>query len=366
MGLENRMSDWLRSASMVRSGRRKRAKKRSRLTLELELLEDRVVLSSLSLSTTPGGTVILGSGVNLTDSATLSGGSSPTGSITFTLTAPGGSTVDTERVTVSGDGTYNTPNGFLPTTAGTYEWAASYSGDLSNNSVASVAAETVSPASPSLVTTPSPSTATLGTAVSDGGKLLGNALSFAAGGNTGTTPIALLATEDGNNNVADVERTLAAYGGFSLTSIEVEDSTPTLATLENYKAVLVWSDFGFNNPTQLGNVLASYVNAGGGDVIAWSADSTFSSSIAPTGTWVSGGYSPYVYGYTYSPANATIGKGDLPSSPVMKGVTNFDIGPGFGEGGFAAEVSLAPGATDIADLTSGYSLAAEMTGFPRL
>jgi len=121
MRLEHWTSDSLNSASMVRSGRRKRAKKRSRLKLELELLEDRVVLSSLSLSTTPGGTVILGSGVNLTDSATLSGGSSPSGSITFTLTAPGGSTVDTERVTVSGDGTYNTPNGFLPSTPGTYE-----------------------------------------------------------------------------------------------------------------------------------------------------------------------------------------------------------------------------------------------------
>jgi len=217
MRLEHWMSDSLNSASMVRSGKRKRAKRRGRLKLELELLEDRVVLSSLSLSTTPGGAVILGSGVNLTDSATLSGGSSPTGSITFTLTAPGSTTVDTERVTVSGDGTYNTPNGFLPSTPGTYEWAASYSGDPNNNSVASVAAETVNPASPSLVTTPSPTTATLGTAVSDGGLLLGNALSYAAGGNSGKTPIALLGADE-TNDVADVESTLAAYGGFSVTS----------------------------------------------------------------------------------------------------------------------------------------------------
>jgi hypothetical protein len=48
----------------------------------------------------------------------------------------------------------------------------------------------------------------------------------------------------------------------------------------------------------------------------------------------------------------------------MKGVTAFAIGSGGGGGGFAGEVSLAPGATDIADLTSGYSLAAEVTGFP--
>ena len=53
-----------------------------------------------------------------------------------------------------------------------------------------------------------------------------------------------------------------------------------------------------------------------------------------------------------------------PANPVMNGVTAFNIGSGYYYGGYSAEVSLAPGATDIADLTSGYSLAAEMTGFP--
>jgi hypothetical protein len=189
----------------------------------------------------------------------------------------------------------------LPTTPGSYEWAANYSGDPNNNSVVQVAAETVSRASPALGTTPSPTTVTLGTTVSDGGLLLGNALSYAAGGNTGTTPIALLSAEDSNPAyITDVENTLAAYGGLSVTSIDVQDSTPTLATLENYKAVLVWSDYSFNDPTQLGNVLADYVKTGGGVVVAWSANSTFGdgSSYALQGTWVSGGYSPYVYGST--------------------------------------------------------------------
>ena len=74
--------------------------------------------------------------------------------------------MDTETVTVSGNGTYTTPTGYtLPTTGtvtGTYQWDASYSGD-SNNSAASdnnAAAEqvTVSPASPAITTTPNPTT----------------------------------------------------------------------------------------------------------------------------------------------------------------------------------------------------------------
>jgi hypothetical protein len=87
-----------------------------------------------SIATTAGGTVTLGSGAKLTDSATLSGGYSPTGAITFRLFAPDGTTVvDTETVTVSGNGTYSTPTGYVPTVAGTYQWVAAYAGDGNNN-----------------------------------------------------------------------------------------------------------------------------------------------------------------------------------------------------------------------------------------
>ena len=82
----------------------------------------------------------------------------------------------------------------------------------------------------SLVTTPNPTAVTLGREISNGGLLLGNALSYAAGGNTGTTPIALLGP-DYSDDVSDVENTLADYGGFSVTSLDVEDSTPTLRYL---------------------------------------------------------------------------------------------------------------------------------------
>jgi hypothetical protein len=91
----------------------------------------------LNISTTPGGTVVVGSGSPLTDTATLSGGYFETGTLTFTLFAPGSSTpADTETVTVSGNGTYSTPVGFLPpnqpSSIGIYQWNATYSGDGNN------------------------------------------------------------------------------------------------------------------------------------------------------------------------------------------------------------------------------------------
>jgi hypothetical protein len=98
------------------------------------------VKSSPTITTTPNTTsVTLGTtSTTLKDSATLAGGSSPTGTITFTLYL-GSSLLDTETVAVNGNGTYTTPTGYtLPTSgtvAGTYQWNAAYTGDSNNHSV---------------------------------------------------------------------------------------------------------------------------------------------------------------------------------------------------------------------------------------
>src|SRR6202011_2516998 len=86
-----------------------------------------VTAASPTLSTTPGSSVVIGSGSKLTDSATLSGAYNATGTITFTLNNPSGTPVYTDVVTVTGNGTYttaqgNNPGGYLPTATGTYQW----------------------------------------------------------------------------------------------------------------------------------------------------------------------------------------------------------------------------------------------------
>src|SRR5262249_58078571 len=95
--------------------------------------------ASPAINTVAGGTVVIGSGAKLTDTAVLSGGYNPTGTITFTLYSPSNVAVYTDVVTVSGNGSYDTstgtnPGGYLPTATGTYLWTASYSGDSNNNS----------------------------------------------------------------------------------------------------------------------------------------------------------------------------------------------------------------------------------------
>jgi hypothetical protein len=97
--------------------------------------------ASPALATSPsqGGTV----STTVTDTATLAGGSAPTGTIEFKAYGPSpaadcsGTPVDDETVTVSGNGSYTTPAGFTPSQACNYWWTASYGGDSNNNPVAS-------------------------------------------------------------------------------------------------------------------------------------------------------------------------------------------------------------------------------------
>ena len=79
------------------------------------------------------------------DSATLSGGKSPTGTITFSLFAPvngaastcpasGETPAFTQGVTVTGNGTYTTTNTtVLAQTEGQWNWKVVYGGDANND-----------------------------------------------------------------------------------------------------------------------------------------------------------------------------------------------------------------------------------------
>ena len=92
--------------------------------------------------------------------ATLAGGNSPTGTITFSVYAPGNTTCTgqpfaTGSVPVSGNTDYQSAD-VDPDVAGTYRWLASYSGDGANTQAATVCdalgatTEVAAPAGPAL------------------------------------------------------------------------------------------------------------------------------------------------------------------------------------------------------------------------
>jgi hypothetical protein len=89
--------------------------------------------ASPNISTTPsaGGDI----GVVLNDTATLTGGNSPTGSVTFKLFPPSDATCSGTPVYTEVDPSapYATSPGYTSLVAGTYRWTADYAGDANNN-----------------------------------------------------------------------------------------------------------------------------------------------------------------------------------------------------------------------------------------
>jgi hypothetical protein len=119
-------------------------------------------------------------GGTISDTATLTGGNAPTGTVTFNLFGPSnpGCTMPaafTSTPPVIGNS--STSDSFTPLAPGTYLWVASYSGDPNNNPANTVCGDpgetsTVTKASPTITTSATP-TATVGGTISDTATLSG-------------------------------------------------------------------------------------------------------------------------------------------------------------------------------------------------
>ncbi|MGZ5065488.1 MAG: IPTL-CTERM sorting domain-containing protein [Usitatibacter sp.] len=97
-----------------------------------------LAITTLPTQASPGTTVTIGQPIS--DTATLSGGAAPTGTITFNLYGPNdltctGAPISTSTATVSGNGSYSSTS-FTPLALGVYRWIANYGGDANNAATA--------------------------------------------------------------------------------------------------------------------------------------------------------------------------------------------------------------------------------------
>ncbi len=112
-------------------------------------------------------------GTSIADQATVTGGTNPTGTVTFNLFSnPNGTgtplfTDANEPLNASG---IATSKGYTATTTGTDYWVATYNGDSKNAPVSSDPTSepvSITPASPTINTTQQPATATVGASIAD-------------------------------------------------------------------------------------------------------------------------------------------------------------------------------------------------------
>jgi uncharacterized repeat protein (TIGR01451 family) len=214
-----------------------------------------VLKNSPTLGTTPSESAG-GTGDSLSDSATLSGagGLDGTGTVTFYLYAPGttchddgsGSPVYTNQVTgISSSGPISSGTFAGPLEAGTYEWVAIFSGDSNNDGATSGCGQepVVITASPTITTTPSETSGSVG-------DLLNDSATLSDGSNfdgTGTIKFELFGPNDPNCDLQPVytETVVADHNG---SDYATSNSTVTANTAGTWNWTATFSGDGNNNP----------------------------------------------------------------------------------------------------------------------
>lgn len=171
-----------------------------------------------------------------------------------------------------------------------------------------------------------------------------------------TLPAVALVSDDAPTPYAgDVVEKLKASGMFAVVdTIDAGAATPALSDLRSYDAVMVYSgiEAGFAGTTAMGNVLADYVDAGGGLVTAYAAvlqDPDY----APGGRYITGNYflTPLSGFKTGHELAGTIFHAD---HPVLAGyLTTLDGGVNSGR---ADTTTVAAGAAEIIEWADGTPL----------
>jgi hypothetical protein len=165
-------------------------------------------------------------------------------------------------------------------------------------------------------------------------------------------PIAIMGSPDQTSWMGDVRDKLVSTNQFStIDTYDIANGTPTLAQMQAYKAILVFSDSpGYKNSTAFGNNLAAYVDASGGVVVAVFADASihFSGAFDTEDYWA---IEPFGQGGGKA---LTLGTMHDPGSPLLTGVLSFQGG----KSSYYGTGALNAAAVDVADWSNGVPLIA--------
>ena len=233
-------------------------------------------------------------GTSISDTATVSGGHSPTGNVTFHLFSPTspnctGDAVFTSTNALNGATPPSATSGMFPTTAvGTYHWTATYNGDTNNTAVTSACA-----AEPVVITQAIPTIATVASTGGPVGTSIGDTATVSGGfAPTGTVTFRLFAptspTCTGDpvftspNDPLDGGR--ATSGAFATTTVGTYHWTATYNGDTNNTAVTSACAAEPVVITQATPTIATVASTGGPVGTSISDTATVSGGFTPTGT----------------------------------------------------------------------------------
>ena len=196
-------------------------------------------------------------------------------------------------------------------------------------------------------------------------------LTAAAAGQTARVAIVSGASNTSAAQVAtyngDVRSKLLGTGLFA--AVDIIDvspfaaMTPTLAELQQYDAVLTYSNGNYHDAAALGDVLADFVDSGGGVVVTMQALASPTAGRYLAGRWLEPSSYEIVQtrqGSTFS-AQMPMGTILVPDHPILEGVGSFNGG---GTSLRPTTTNMAPHGQQIALWQDGKILVATSTQFP--
>jgi len=178
----------------------------------------------------------------------------------------------------------------------------------------------------------------------------------------GGASVAVLAAEEDTLWMSDVTNKIDGVGSLpnvNLIPVTSPAPIPTLTQLRAYQSVLVFSDYGFTDPVAMGNVLADYVDQGGGVVMQTFAFAT-GDGYGIQGRISTNGYLPFTLAGVEYPTSLTMVE-ELPQSPLLAGVTSLNGGTTSFQNG---PLSLTTGATLVADWSNDQPLVGILDDHP--
>jgi len=160
---------------------------------------------------------------------------------------------------------------------------------------------------------------------------------------------------DKDERLEDVKAKLISSGISTVDTFNARIKTPTYDMFGNYNAILFFSYHGFSQ-VELGNLLAQYVDNGGGVVIGTYSNCGRGNRLE--GRWCDGGYDPITLGSTSRIKTLAVGK-SIPNHPILRNVRNFNGGVHSSHG----DGKPHPEAIIIAEWANARPLIAELTKF---
>ena|GEM_PF-1294712 len=129
---------------------------------------------------------------------------------------------------------------------------------------------------------------------------------------------------DSATNINDVRSKLVGTGLIPYVGVgNVTSATPTLAALQQFDAVLVFSNLNFHDNVALGDVLADYVDAGGGVVVSMYTVATTTANRFLSGRWDETYQIIPQRGGNSSSSGEGLGAVLIPDHPIMQSVNSF-------------------------------------------